>query len=117
MSNPCLDAAIKELMMAGVTEYRVVNGGKHLQLKWETKNGKRTYNMAQTPSDWRAAKNVRGEIRRLLRYDGIVVAEPLEEEPPRLSVEQRVTRLEEQLKNVQQMIEQYMIAAKSRAEI
>ena len=36
MRNPCLKAALKELDAAGIRQVEQVNGGKHLQLRWQT---------------------------------------------------------------------------------
>jgi hypothetical protein len=75
MRNECLAAALRELDAAGVRDIEQVNGGKHLQLRWRV-NGHaalRMYSLPVTPSDWRAPRNTRAEIRRILRADGVLV--------------------------------------------
>jgi hypothetical protein len=95
MSNPCLDAAIAALKEAGVYDYRLAPGGKHLQLHWEVNGAARFYALPNTPSDWRSSHNVRAEVRRMLKADGALVDTPNEPKPRRLSLEQRVQRLEQ----------------------
>src|SRR6516165_12229007 len=34
MRNACLDAALAELDAAGIRDYQLARGGKHLQLRW-----------------------------------------------------------------------------------
>ena len=73
MRSPCTDAAIAELRAAGVYDYELVRGGKHWQAQWARKDGaRRFYVLPGTPSDWRSARNVRADIRRLLKADGLI---------------------------------------------
>ena len=68
MRNACLDAAVAELNQAGIRNYQVARGGKHLQIRWTTASGQRhTYTLSRSPSDWRAAENARHGVRRILR--------------------------------------------------
>ncbi len=77
MKNPCLEAALRELDAAGIRDVERSYAGKHLQLRWRI-NGyqQRMYSMPLTPSDVRSAANVRAEIRRMLRNDGILLEHP-----------------------------------------
>jgi hypothetical protein len=34
MRNPCVDAAVAELEAAGVRNFHLAHGGKHLQVRW-----------------------------------------------------------------------------------
>ena len=98
MRSPCTDAAIAELRAAGVYDYELVRGGKHWQVQWALKDGaRRFYVLPGTPSDWRSARNVRADIRRLLKVDGLILsAEPRAERPPPRSptLAQRLEALE-----------------------
>jgi hypothetical protein len=109
MKNPCLDAALRALTDAGVRDVAQVHGGKHLQLRWKV-NGHalRVYTIPVTPSDWRSEHNTRADVRRLLREDGVGVAETPEpatapaRKPDRISeLEQRVARLEEAMRTIE----------------
>jgi hypothetical protein len=95
MKNECLDAALEVLREAGVHGASVARGGKHLQVQWQVNGRPRFYVVSGTPSDVRSVANTRADMRRMLRADGLL----LEEEngtpkPTRLSLEQRVQRLE-----------------------
>jgi hypothetical protein len=73
MRNACLDAAVAELKAAGVRDYQVARGGKHLQLRWSVNgHGLRMLTIPVTPSDWRSPANTRSDLRRLLRQDGLL---------------------------------------------
>src|SRR5437016_5932371 len=97
MRNAALDAAVRTLQEAGVHDYEIAKGSKHLQIRWRANGGQRFYALGSTPSDWRAPHNVRAEIRRMLKNDGLLTTpEPERPAPPRPpTLEQRVTRLEE----------------------
>ncbi len=101
MRNDCLDAALDELNDAGIRDVAHARGGKHYQLRWVSLSGAtRVYNLPCTPSDYRAAANVRSDIRRLLRADGFLVdREPAKPKPlDRMSrLEQRVAAVELEL--------------------
>lgn len=43
--------------------WTVIRGRKHLKL--QSPSGKRRMTVARTPSDWRAAKNLRAFLRRI----------------------------------------------------
>ena len=82
MKNPCLAAALQELHAAGINRITQANGGEHLQLRWPsnvTGTGEQKYTLPGTPSDWRSTANVRADIRRILRADGVL---PLTERKP-----------------------------------
>jgi hypothetical protein len=97
MSNPCLDAVIAALKEAGVYDYRLSQGGKHLQVHWEVNGAPKFIVVPGTPGDWRSPHNVRAEVRRMLRADGLLVDTPATPKPRRLTLEQRVARLEQLL--------------------
>lgn len=71
MRNAELDAATSELAKAGL-KYRVekTNGG-HIAVIWLHGKKQRTQFVANSSSDWRAPLNVRANIRRMLRDDGV----------------------------------------------
>ena len=95
MRNPCLEAALRELEAAGVRGVEHANGGKHPQLRWRVNGGAlRIYTMPATASDWRAPRNVRAEVRRLLREDGVNTAPEKPEPAPAPRKVDRVTELE-----------------------
>ena len=64
MRNLCLDAALDELTRAGIHDPVIARGAKHLQRRWTTTG---------TPSDWRSAENVRHDLRKILRGDGMLM--------------------------------------------
>jgi hypothetical protein len=73
MSNPCLEAAVAELEQAGIRDFKVARGGRHLQLRWLVAGrSMRLLTIARSPSDWRAAHNTRRDVRKLLRLDGLL---------------------------------------------
>jgi hypothetical protein len=98
LRNPCIDAAIAELRAVGVYDYKLARGGKHPQLHWGINGARRFYVLPGTPGDWRSVKNVRSEIRRILRTDGLITTPDSLEEPPRPprppSLERRMEELE-----------------------
>jgi hypothetical protein len=109
MKNPCLETALRALADAGVRDVAQVHGGKHLQLRWKV-NGHalRVYTIPVTPSDWRSEHNTRADVRRLLREDGVGIAEKSEPAVPptrkldRISeLERRVARLEEAIRTIE----------------
>jgi len=98
--NPCVDAAVAALKEGGVFDPQIVPGGKHLQVRWSHRGGQRFYALPATPSDWRSPLNVRSDIRRMLKADGLIKDDPAPVErpqpPPRPpTLEQRVSKLEE----------------------
>jgi hypothetical protein len=71
--NQCLKAAVAELEAAGVRDYQLARGGKHLQLRWSiTGHSMRLLTIPLTPSDWRSPRNTRRDVRKLLRLDGVL---------------------------------------------
>lgn len=76
MNNECLNAAVTELRGAGI-EPRIEHGGKHIRVLWEYQGRERMYVTGNTPSDWRAPLNVRSDVRRMLRKDGLTISEDL----------------------------------------
>ena len=104
MKNECLAAALRELAAAGVRDVQQSYGSKHLQLRWSANgHGMRMYSLALTPSDCRADRNVRADIRRMLRDDGLLpISSPKPSPPPksdRISkLEARVAALESALR-------------------
>ena len=77
MRNPCLDAALAELDAAGVRDYQLARGGKHLQVRWSVAGGVlRKMTIPGSPSDWRSPQNTRRDVRRLLREDGLIETKP-----------------------------------------
>jgi hypothetical protein len=81
MRNECLAAALRELDAVGIRDVEQAHGGKHPQLRWR---GLRVYTLPGSPGDRRSLHNVRAEIRRMLKEDGVLTTpERSEPEPPR----------------------------------
>lgn len=74
MKNAELAAAMFELHMVGVKP-QVERGSKHVKIRWEANGKQRTYVCGSTASDYRAALNVRADVRRLIRQDGLKAPE------------------------------------------
>ena len=73
MRNLCLTSAIEELARVGIHDPVIARGAKHLQLRWTTTRGQlRVFAVPGTPSDWRSAENVRHDLRKILRGDGML---------------------------------------------
>ena len=70
-----LKLSCMRLERAGVRGYRVLhNGRRHLKIRWAV-NGSTTPRLvvvSATPSSPRAAWAARGDVRRLLRLDGVI---------------------------------------------
>jgi hypothetical protein len=103
MKNPDLEAALRELELAGIRDVTRANGGKHIQLRWKVGDRDlRIYSVSSTPSDTNARHRVRSEVRNLLRLDGVIVdrepkAAPIRQ-PSRIElVERRVAKLEQMI--------------------
>ena len=101
MKNECFEIALRELKAVGVRDIEQARGGKHLQLRWRV-NGReiRFYTLPCTPSDIRSPQNVRADIRRLLREDGVLTTPKLlvPKKPDRITIlERRVAALERQV--------------------
>jgi hypothetical protein len=106
MKNECLEIALRELEAVGVRDIEQVHGSKHLQLRWRVNAGEvRFYTLPCTPSDIRSPHNVRADIRRLLREDGVlttIAKSPTFKQPDRFTLlERRVAALE---RDVHQLI-------------
>jgi hypothetical protein len=71
--NPCIDAARAELEANGIRNFILVHGSKHPQLRWSI-NGHplRILTLPGSTSDWRSPRNVRRDVRALLRLDGLI---------------------------------------------
>ena len=95
-----LNIALQELESAGIRDVERANGGKHLQLRWRVNGGTlRVYSMPATPSDWRASRNTRADVRRLLREDGVLTErakpQPVTAKVTEPTAQQRLTALEQ----------------------
>ena len=99
MKNECLEIALRALEAVGVRDIEQVHGSKHLQLRWRV-NGRdtRVYTLPCTPGDVRSSHNVRADIRRLLREDGVQTAarkSPVFKQPDQFTLlERRIAALE-----------------------
>ena len=90
--NPCLEIALAELESAGIRGVERTYDGKHPQLRWRVNGGTlRIYAVPGTPSDMRSPLNVRANIRRLLRADGVAVGSEKTELPPAPRKPYRIT--------------------------
>jgi hypothetical protein len=66
-----LDLARRELAQHGIVPHVSTTNGSHLRMEW-TFNGQRLFVFAsESPSDWRVARKVRADVRRLLRKAGL----------------------------------------------
>lgn len=74
LTNDCIEAAVDELRSVGI-EPNVRHGGKHITITWKAGATDRTVHTSATPSDFRAEKNMRHQVRRMLRDDGLIAAE------------------------------------------
>ena len=101
-ANP-REIVIAELKQAAVREIEVVQGGKHDQVRWKVNGSEpRFITIPGSPSDWRSEANLKADVRRMLRADGLLVdptpAKPRPKPPDRLSrLEQTVRSLEQRL--------------------
>ena len=105
MKNECLEIALRELKAVGVRDIEQARGGKHLQLRWRV-NGReiRFYTLPCTPSDIRSPQNVRADIRRLLREDGVLTTPP---KPTVLKQPDRITILERRVAALEREVHQF----------
>lgn len=84
ITNDCIEAACAELRSVNI-EPTVRAGGKHAAIVWQFNGKERSYFAPLTPSDWRASKNTRTDIRKVLRNDGLLGDDTTEvEAAPRL---------------------------------
>jgi hypothetical protein len=70
-NNPCLFVVQAELERAGIRDYVVENGGRHIHVRWRSNGVARLVVVSRTPSGPGAPHNARGDVRRLLRSDGL----------------------------------------------
>jgi hypothetical protein len=103
--NPCLDAALVELAATGIRDPAVARGTKHWQVRWANPRGEvRMVTVAGTASDWRAVENARRDVRRILRADGMLAAEPRPvptRQPSQIELlERRLAKVERQLRSL-----------------
>jgi hypothetical protein len=97
----CREIVLAELARAGIRNAEIVRGAKHEQVRWSV-NGHtpRILTIPGTPSDHRTPANVRADVRRALRADGVIVDHAPKPKPTpsprdRMSIlEQRVRALE-----------------------
>jgi hypothetical protein len=73
VGNPCLEAVLRELERAGVRPQVRRRGHRHLQIRWAVNGSTRLVVVSATPSSPRAAWAARGDVRRLLRLDGMIL--------------------------------------------
>jgi hypothetical protein len=67
--SSCLDAVLVELAKHGIRS-QISNGGKHYRVRWMTpRSERRTVTVSVSPSDWRAPRRARSDVRRILRRD------------------------------------------------
>lgn len=87
ITNDCIEAACAELRSVNI-EPTVRAAGKHAAVEWAFNGKTRSYYTALTPSDRRAHLNVRSDLRRILRQDGLLASgEPEAVDGPRLFLE------------------------------
>jgi hypothetical protein len=69
--NPCLDAVAAELERAGIYDYTVGRDRRHVHVRWIHGGEVRLVVVSRTPSGPGAPHSARGDVRRLLRQDGV----------------------------------------------
>jgi hypothetical protein len=118
MKNPCLEAALGELAKAGIRDVVRSFGGKHQQIRFRTNGSERMYTLPTSPSDFRSKANVRADIRRILKADGMLT--PVERKPAapkpvdRLTIlEHRTVAQEQRIAALEQIIERITRAVES----
>jgi hypothetical protein len=102
MRNEELAAALTELKTAGIADPIIAKTGSgHLQVRWQVGVALRCYTVASSGSDWRGPKNVRAEVRRMLRADGLLVApekaDPAPNNPPRFDARAEIEGLKRRI--------------------
>jgi hypothetical protein len=104
VKNDCLQAALAELEAVGIRDIIVAQGGKHPQVQWHVNGGGlRVYSLPGTPSDHRSSRNVRAEIRRILRQDGLIELPSPKPKPAPQKVD-RITALERRVAELERRI-------------
>ena len=107
-TNPCLQAALGELEAAGIRGVEVVPGGKHPQIRWKVNgHGLRVFSVAGSPSDWRAPKNTRSDIRKVLRADGVLPPPPPPKPPAPPKPPDRTAVLEQRVDALEREFERF----------
>lgn len=71
-NNPCVQAIVGELDACRIPYTVEVSGGSHAKIKWQAGQHKRLYFTGWSPSDWRAPKKARADVRRMLKQDGVL---------------------------------------------
>jgi hypothetical protein len=69
-SNPCLEAVTAELDRVGVRYAISVSG--HVFVRWQHGGSMRRIVVSATPSSNHARWKARGDVRRMLRRDGLI---------------------------------------------
>ena len=64
--NPVYEAIARELNDAGILHTRSERG-KHEAVEFETDGRRQLIIVSRSPSDWRAPRNARSHVRRVLR--------------------------------------------------
>jgi hypothetical protein len=108
MRNECLIAALDELAKVGIRDVVQAHGSKHLQLRWRTNgHGERFYAVPGSASDHRSHLNVRADIRRMLRADGLIAEQPSKPSPPvvKAKTPDRISLIEMRLRAVELELE------------
>jgi hypothetical protein len=70
--NADIDAGLGALADVGIRDIIVSRGSKHWQLRWNHNGQPRMVSVAVNSGDWRSPHNVRAEVRRPLRLDGLL---------------------------------------------
>lgn len=70
MRNEITDLLLEELDRYGL-KGEISDRSKHLEVAWQTPQGRRFVIVPRTPSDWRGGMNVRSDMRKLLRADNL----------------------------------------------
>jgi hypothetical protein len=103
-ANPGRDVVVAELHRAGVSDHMLVNGGKHQQVHWRVNGSEpRHITIPTSPSDRRWEKNLKHEVRKILRGDGLLV-DQVPTEKPKPKPPDRLTQLEQTVRSLDQRI-------------
>jgi hypothetical protein len=82
----------------------LVNGGKHQQVHWRVNGSEpRHITIPTSPSDRRWEKNLKHEVRKILRGDGLLV-DQVPTEKPKPKPPDRLTQLEQTVRSLDQRI-------------
>lgn len=102
-ANAC-KVVVAELRRAAVYDFEFVRGAKHEQVRWRVNGHEpRFITIPGSPSDWRWEQNLRSDIRRLLRADGLLV-DPEPAEKPRPKPKDRLSRLEQTVRALEERL-------------